>query len=188
MRTWMRLAPLAGLILAGGCGGPFGPCYEERIEVRLAGGVTFDGVTTPIASVDQVAPANFEDFELVRQIVIDGAALPRRLIWTATIFGEPFGVVSVWMPGNVRLGQVIPLRAIDGGGWGAPPLGGLTDGLVDFSFAGFDAATVQGTLTVETLPPLQVRLRFAATDTRGASRAVDLAAAFSYNRFRAACT
>jgi hypothetical protein len=174
--------------VSAGCGGPFGLCTRETIEVRLAGSVAASGVVTPVESRDAVAPSNFEEFDLVRRILIQAESVPRLVIWTATIFGEQSGAVSVFMPGTVGSGQVLPLRATSGGGWGTFPLGAQTDAQVSFGFDGFVAATIQGTLTVEATRPLRVRLRFTASDASTSTRAVDLTATFNYTRNPTPCT
>lgn len=185
----VRGIAVAALSLAvAGCGGPFGPCVEERIEVRVEGTVASGAGASPVASVDLVAPTNFEDFDLVRRIVIEGEPLPRILIWTAVLSGQPSGSISAFVPGPLRVGQVLPLRAVRGGGWGAPPAAGETDALVDFRYDGVSGATVQGTLTVVALQPMRLRLQFTATDPSGASRTADLTATFAYTRTRGPCT
>jgi len=178
-----RAFGLIGVAALAGCESPFGPCFQESVEVSLAG--SLDGAS--LASSGRAGPGNIATFAELKAFAIDGQTLPgQRVAWTVDgLNGE--GYLAVVLPGIVAAGQSWAITsAFVGGGWGVLP-GDGSGAAVSARFGSSQATAATGTVSVLALQPLRVGLELDFVVGAGVTHAIRGNADFRFSREEVAC-
>lgn len=164
MRVLTVMACLAAAITTG-CG-----CTSELVEASFTGTATGDAAQASITGVDALAPSNTEDYEPLRDFVIEGRPIEGHgVTWTVLLGAH--GHFGVHIPTS-RRGDVLPLVGLPrAGGW-AISSRGEGAALVNLESVDrrFVTASGQGTLTVVGMGPLRVRIEATFVGGNGAIR------------------
>ena len=196
MRSPNKLLALAALVTTQACYGLGalealgGSCPQEQLVVTFPVTITRGTTVTSPLITRTMTPGSIgqSQFNLLRQVLVDGGTGSYNVTWTVPAFNTDGGHIAFRYPVPIAAGQTQQVGAtFAGGGWDAQPATPALPPAVSVRADDFIATSASGSITALNGVPLRLKIDVTTTSATGETIRLDGHAGFTYSKVTASC-
>jgi hypothetical protein len=198
MRTANKLLALSALVITQGCyealgrlEGLGGSCPQEQLVVTFPVTITRGAAVTSTLITKTMTPGGSlsqSQFNLLRQILVDGGTGSYNVTWTVPAFDANGGHIALRHSMPMATGETQQVGALfNGGEWSAQPATPPLPPAVSIHADNFLAASASGSITALNSVPLRLKVDVTTTNAAGETIRVTGEAGFTYQKVTTTC-
>jgi len=196
MRYASKLFALTALLTTQACYGLGalealgGSCPQEQLVVTFPVTITRGGLVTSQLITRTMIPGTISQsqFNLLRQVLVDGSTGSYNVTWTVPAFNADGGHIAFMHPVPIATGETQQVGAtFSGGSWSAQPATPPFPPAVSVRATDFIATSATGSITALNSVPLRLKIDVTTTSASGETIRINGEAGFNYSRVTTTC-
>jgi hypothetical protein len=166
-----------------------GSCPQEQLVVTFPVTITRGGSVTSQLITRTMTPANLDQsqFNLLRQLLVDGGTGSYNVTWTVPAF-DPNGHIAFMHPMPIATGETQQVSAtFSGGAWAAQPATPALPPAISVRADNFTGTSASGSIAALNSAPLRLKIDVTTTNATGETIRIAGEAGFAYQKVTTTC-